>query len=48
MLTPDLIGVVFGVRAHVGTHPLTGRMHITVATRTAHEDARRGPTVTDR
>ena len=33
VLTPDVIAQVFGVRAHVGTHPLTGRPHITVATR---------------
>ena len=32
VLTPDMIARVFGVRAHVGTHPLTGRAHIAVAT----------------
>jgi iron complex transport system ATP-binding protein len=32
VLVPDVIAQVFGVRAHVGTHPLTGRAHITVAT----------------
>jgi iron complex transport system ATP-binding protein len=31
VLTPDLIGRVFGVRAHVGHHPLTDRPHITFA-----------------
>ncbi len=30
-LTPELIADVFGVRAHFGEHPLTGRPHITVA-----------------
>ena len=27
----DLIREIFGVDAHIGTHPLTGRMHIAVA-----------------
>ncbi|MBI4935547.1 MAG: ABC transporter ATP-binding protein [Actinobacteria bacterium] len=31
VLTPERIADVFGVRAHVGEHPLTGRPHITVA-----------------
>jgi iron complex transport system ATP-binding protein len=31
VLTPRLIEQVFGVRAHVGPHPLTGRPHIAVA-----------------
>lgn len=31
VLTPGFIGEVFGVRAHVGPHPLTGRLHIAVA-----------------
>jgi iron complex transport system ATP-binding protein len=31
VLTPELIERVFGVRAHVGPHPLTGRPHIAVA-----------------
>jgi iron complex transport system ATP-binding protein len=31
VLTPELIEAVFGVRAHVGAHPLTGRPHIAVA-----------------
>lgn len=31
VLTPALIEEVFGVRAHIGTHPLTGRPHVTVA-----------------
>ncbi|MEQ1701015.1 MAG: ABC transporter ATP-binding protein [Ilumatobacteraceae bacterium] len=31
VLTPALIREVFGVDAHIGTHPLTGRMHIAVA-----------------
>jgi iron complex transport system ATP-binding protein len=31
VLTPDVIRQVFGVRAHVGPHPLTGRPHIAVA-----------------
>jgi iron complex transport system ATP-binding protein len=31
VLTPELIGDVFGVRAHVGSHPITGRLHIAVA-----------------
>ena len=31
VLTPELIGDVFGVRAHIGTHPITGRLHIAVA-----------------
>ncbi|MEZ0111115.1 iron complex transport system ATP-binding protein [Catenulispora sp. EB89] len=30
-LTPALIREVFGVRAHVGSHPITGRPHIAVA-----------------
>ncbi|MEY9935519.1 iron complex transport system ATP-binding protein [Catenulispora sp. GP43] len=30
-LTPSLIHEVFGVRAHVGPHPITGRPHIAVA-----------------
>jgi len=28
VLTAELIGAVFGVRAHCGTHPLTGRLHL--------------------
>ncbi|MCE9623810.1 MAG: ABC transporter ATP-binding protein [Actinomycetia bacterium] len=32
VLTTDLIESVFGVRAHFGTHPLTGRPHVTFAT----------------
>ncbi|MCP2342404.1 ABC transporter ATP-binding protein [Actinomadura rupiterrae] len=31
VLTPEFIAEVFGVRAHVGPHPLTGRPHIAVA-----------------
>ena len=31
VLTPALIREIFGVDAHIGTHPLTGRMHIAVA-----------------
>jgi len=31
VLTAELIESVFGVRAHFGTHPLTGRPHVTVA-----------------
>jgi iron complex transport system ATP-binding protein len=31
VLTPELIRAVFGVRAHVGRHPLTGRPHIAAA-----------------
>jgi iron complex transport system ATP-binding protein len=31
VLTPELIEEVFGVRAHVGVHPLTGSPHIAVA-----------------
>jgi iron complex transport system ATP-binding protein len=31
VLTPDFIEEVFGVRAHVGPHPITGRPHISVA-----------------
>jgi iron complex transport system ATP-binding protein len=33
VLTPARIEAVFGVRAHVGRHPLTGRPHIAVAAR---------------
>jgi iron complex transport system ATP-binding protein len=33
VLTPGLIEDVFGVRAHVGPHPLTGRPHVAVAPR---------------
>ncbi|WP_206641367.1 hypothetical protein [Nonomuraea polychroma] len=33
VLTPDFIEGVFGVRAHVGPHPLTGRPHIAVVPR---------------
>lgn len=32
VLTPELIHHVFGVRAHIGTHPITGRPQISVAT----------------
>lgn len=32
VLTPEMVHSVFGVQAHLGTHPLTGRPHITVAT----------------
>ncbi len=31
VLTPDMIAAVFRVHAHVGTHPLTGRLHLTFA-----------------
>ncbi|MGI5200403.1 ABC transporter ATP-binding protein [Spirillospora sp. CA-108201] len=31
VLTPAFIKEVFGVRAHVGAHPITGRLHIAVA-----------------
>ncbi|WP_433214959.1 ABC transporter ATP-binding protein [Microtetraspora malaysiensis] len=31
VLTPRFIQEVFGVRAHVGPHPLTGRLHVAVA-----------------
>lgn len=31
VLTADLLGAVFGVRAHCGTHPLTGRLHLAFA-----------------
>lgn len=31
VLTPAFVEEVFGVRAHVGPHPLTGRPHIAVA-----------------
>jgi iron complex transport system ATP-binding protein len=31
VLRPDLIEQVFGVRAHVGPHPLDGRPHVAVA-----------------
>ena len=31
VLTPSTIADVFGVRTHVGTHPLTGRLHLTFA-----------------
>jgi iron complex transport system ATP-binding protein len=31
VLTPELIAEVFGVRAHVGRHPLSGRPHIALA-----------------
>ncbi|WP_433171750.1 ABC transporter ATP-binding protein [Actinoallomurus sp. CA-150999] len=33
VLTPELIAQVFGVRAHIGPHPITGRPHIAVASR---------------
>ncbi|MCO6000104.1 ABC transporter ATP-binding protein [Actinoallomurus rhizosphaericola] len=33
ILTPELIAHVFGVRAHIGPHPITGRPHIAVASR---------------
>lgn len=33
VLTPALIEAVFGVRAHLGPHPLTGRLHVCVAAR---------------
>jgi iron complex transport system ATP-binding protein len=31
VLTPDLIARVFGVRAHCGVHPLTGKLHVAFA-----------------
>lgn len=31
VLTPALIEAVFGVRAHVGPHPITGALHVAVA-----------------
>ena len=31
VLTPAMIAEVFRVRAHLGTHPLTGRLHLTFA-----------------
>jgi iron complex transport system ATP-binding protein len=31
VLTPEFIAQVFGVRAHIGTHPITGRPHIAIA-----------------
>ncbi|WP_199486338.1 hypothetical protein [Actinomadura logoneensis] len=31
VLTPEFIAEVFGVRAHIGPHPLTGRPHIAIA-----------------
>ncbi|MFI0454116.1 ABC transporter ATP-binding protein [Actinomadura sp. 6N118] len=31
VLTPDFVAEVFGVRAHIGPHPITGRPHIAVA-----------------
>ncbi|WP_067793668.1 ABC transporter ATP-binding protein [Actinomadura formosensis] len=31
VLTPEFVGEVFGVRAHIGDHPITGRPHIAVA-----------------
>ncbi|MFI7707774.1 ABC transporter ATP-binding protein [Nonomuraea sp. NPDC049480] len=34
VLTPAFIEAVFGVRAHVGPHPITGRPHIAVASPT--------------
>ncbi|KJE24281.1 ABC-type cobalamin/Fe3+-siderophore transport system, ATPase component [Frankia torreyi] len=30
-LTPEFIETVFGVRAHIGPHPITGRPHIALA-----------------
>ncbi|MFF5261734.1 hypothetical protein ACFY4C_22555 [Actinomadura viridis] len=33
VLTPAFIEEIFGVLAHVGRHPLTGRPHIAVASR---------------
>ncbi|MFC5745385.1 ABC transporter ATP-binding protein [Actinomadura rugatobispora] len=31
VLTPEFVAEVFGVRAHIGAHPITGRPHIAVA-----------------
>lgn len=31
VLTPEFVADVFGVRAHIGAHPITGRPHIAVA-----------------
>ncbi|WP_433324417.1 ABC transporter ATP-binding protein [Spirillospora sp. CA-294931] len=31
VLTPEFVAEVFGVRAHIGPHPITGRPHIAVA-----------------
>ena len=31
VLTPELLADTFGVRAHVGTHPLTGHLHVAFA-----------------
>jgi iron complex transport system ATP-binding protein len=38
VFTEGRIGDVFGVRAHVGTHPLTGRIHLTFASVISEED----------
>ncbi len=38
VLTPAMIRDVFGVRAHIGTHPLTGMLHIAVAAITDDPD----------
>ncbi len=35
VLTPDLIGEVFAVRAHRGVHPATGRLHLAFSRPTA-------------
>ncbi len=35
VLTPDRIADVFGVRAHLGPHPITGRLHVATAPLTA-------------
>ncbi|WP_131742961.1 ABC transporter ATP-binding protein [Actinomadura roseirufa] len=34
VLTPGFVAEVFGVRAHIGEHPITGRPHIAVASLT--------------
>jgi iron complex transport system ATP-binding protein len=41
VLTPDLLAEVFAVRAHRGTHPLTGAPHLYLAPMTP----RAAPTV---
>ncbi|WP_245730040.1 ABC transporter ATP-binding protein [Micromonospora pallida] len=40
VLLPALLASVFGVRAHLGVHPLTGRLHVCVAPLPPADDVR--------
>jgi iron complex transport system ATP-binding protein len=44
VLTPELLAEVFAVRAHRGTHPLTGAPHLYLAPMTSHAIPHTAPT----